>query len=295
MLIVAAGLGVALGRYIGKGFIPPAAPVAVQSTRLPVKESRDSQLPRLRHYHGRDSEHTSRGAAEPEAGEPSASETEKQTSPLPAPQPRMPRTRGLPGELSCARGEGTKIALTLDAGASAAPTPRVLDALRAAGLKVTFFLTGKWCEQNPEMVRAIHAEGHEIANHTYSHPDLRKLTDEQIAEQISHTDEIVQRITGEPCAHYLRPPYGGRDRRVLRAVADQGYTTVYWSLDSWDAFKKGITSDEIKQRVLDRVQGGDIILMHCGSAATADALPSLIRELGKRGYRIVKVSELTSP
>ena len=185
-----------------------------------------------------------------------------------------------------------KIALTLDAGASAEPTPRVLDALRAAGLKVTFFLTGKWCEHNEDLVRAIHAEGHEIGNHTYSHTDLRKLTDEQIGEELRRTSEIVERITGEGCAPYFRPPYGGRDKRVLRIAAEEGYRAVYWSLDSWDAFKKGITPEEIEKRVLDRVQGGDIILMHCGSDATADALPSLIRELRKRGYQIVKVSEL---
>ena len=100
------------------------------------------------------------------------------------------------------------------------------------------------------------------------------------------------RITGEHCAPYFRPPFGGRDKRVLKVAADAGYTPVYWSVDSWDAFKKGITSKEIADRVLERVQGGDIVLMHCGSQPTADALPGLIKDLESRGYGIGKVSEV---
>ncbi|MGC8861185.1 MAG: polysaccharide deacetylase family protein [Armatimonadota bacterium] len=184
------------------------------------------------------------------------------------------------------------VALTFDAGASSKPTSQLLDRLKAAGLKVTFFLTGRWCEQNEALVRRIHDEGHEIANHTYSHPDLRKLEDSAIREEITRTDEIVLRITGDHCAPYLRPPYGARDRRVLRIASEEGYTLIYWSVDSWDAFKKGIMADEIRERVLDRVRGGDIVLMHCGSQATADALPELIRELHTRGLKIVTVTEL---
>ncbi len=184
------------------------------------------------------------------------------------------------------------VALTFDAGASSKPTPDLLDALNAAGPRVTFFLTGRWCEQNEALVRRIHNDGHEIANHSYSHPDLRKLGDEAIREQLAKVDEIVARITGEHCAPYMRPPYGGRDKRVLRIASEEGYTSVYWSLDSWDAYKRGITSHEIKRRVLDRIQGGDVVLMHCGSRATADALPELIRDLQSRGLQVVTVTEL---
>lgn len=211
----------------------------------------------------------------------------------PRPTQHLPRQRpkAMPGEIAHATG-GDKIALTFDAGASGVPTPAVLNALRAAGLHVTFFVTGKWAEQNPQLVKQIRQDGHEIGNHTYSHPDLRKLSDAEIREQLKKTDDIVTRITGMPCDPYFRPPYGGRDRRVIRLAAEMGYTTIYWSLDSWDAFKKNITSSEVKKRVLERVQGGDIVLMHCGSQATADALPSLIQELQSRGYQIVSVSEL---
>lgn len=159
---------------------------------------------------------------------------------------------------------------------------------------MTFFLTGKWCEQNPGLVRQIAAEGHEIGNHTYSHPDLRNCTDEQIVDELVRTEELVKSLTGQSTKPYFRPPFGGRNARVLQVAGEQGYTSVYWSLDCWDAYKKGITAEQITSRVLDRIQGGDIVLMHCGSAATAQALPGLIAALKERGFEIVKVSELMS-
>ncbi len=225
-----------------------------------------------------------------------AREEPQLTQPLPK-QPEKPkqpkhRPKAMPGEIAHVAAASDKVALTFDAGASSVPTPAVLSALRAAGLRVTFFITGKWAEQNPQLVKQIRQDGHEIGNHTYSHPDLRRLSDTEIREQLIKTDDIVTRITGRPCDPYFRPPYGGRDNRVIRIASEMGYTTIYWSLDSWDAFKKNITSSEVKGRVLERIQGGDIVLMHCGSQATADALPSLIQELQSRGYQIVSVSEL---
>jgi len=204
-----------------------------------------------------------------------------------------PRRRyaGYPGEITHTSSK-TQVALTFDAGASPAPCPSILKTLRENGLHVTFFLTGKWCEQNPELVKQIAAEGHEIGNHTYSHPDLRKVSDDVIVEQLGKTEELVQNLTGQSTKPYFRPPFGGRDKRVLGVAGEQGYTSVYWSVDCLDAFKKGITSEQIEKRVLDRIQGGDIVLMHCGSEPTAEALPDLIAKLKERGFEIVKVSEL---
>lgn len=203
------------------------------------------------------------------------------------------RYAGYPGEITHTAAT-TKIALTFDAGASPLPTPSILKTLRDNGLHVTFFLTGKWCEKNPDLVRQIAAEGHEIGNHTYSHPDLRKCTDEKIVDQLARTEELVKNLTGQSTRPYFRPPYGGRNKHVLEVAGGQGYTSVYWSLDCLDAYKKGITAEQIIDRVCSRIQGGDIVLMHCGSAATAQALPDLIARLKERGFEIVKVSELTS-
>jgi peptidoglycan/xylan/chitin deacetylase (PgdA/CDA1 family) len=195
-------------------------------------------------------------------------------------------------ELREGRTGGSKIALTFDAGASAKPTPSLLKVLADKGVHATFFLTGKWVEQNPELAKQILAEGHELGNHTYSHHDLRSLCDEAIVDELSKTEELVRTVTGASTKPYFRPPFGGRDERVLRIAAESGYKCVYWTEDSWDGFKKGIKSDEIQQRVLDRAKDGAIVLMHCGSWPTVEALPHIIDELRARGYDLVKVSEL---
>lgn len=227
------------------------------------------------------------------------------TAPAPAtpeypPQSRFDgRTAGnaakdIDGEIVGAINPNGMVALTFDAGASAEPTPPLLDALKAAGLHVTFFLTGKWCKENPELVKRIIAEGHEIGNHTYSHPDLRKLSDVEIADQIRRMNEQMTLATGTSCKPLFRPPFGAFDKRVGEVVSKEGYGVIRWSVDSWDAFKKGITKDEIEARVLEKIKPGSIVLMHCGSQPTADALPDMIAKIQAKGLRVVTVSELIS-
>ncbi|MEN6521499.1 MAG: polysaccharide deacetylase family protein [Armatimonadota bacterium] len=195
-------------------------------------------------------------------------------------------------ELKQGQTGGDKIALTFDAGASSRPTPALLKILASKDVRATFFLTGKWVEDNRELTRQIAAAGHEIGNHTYSHPDLRKLTDDEIREQLVKTEELVQSAAGVSTKPLFRAPFGARDSRVLSVARDEGYRSVYWTVDSWDAFKKGITAAEIEERVLDRSQAGSIILMHCGSGPTVEALSEIIDELRAKGYELVTVSEL---
>lgn len=281
---VLAGLAVAVMLLLASCSAPPPAQKAAPS--VPVTQAPDR---------GESARHASRPVHKPAAtttdvnsGQPGSPATP--TAPVIHHRKRL---AGYPGEVTHVS-NSTMIALTFDAGASPAPTPSILSTLRAAGLHVTFFLTGKWCEKNPELVKEIAAEGHEIGNHSYSHPDFRKLSDDAIVEQVRQTEDIVMRLTGKSTKPLFRCPFGGRDKRVLGMVGEEGYTSIYWSLDSLDAFKKGITSAEIEGRILDRIQGGDIVLMHCGSAPTADALADMIGKLQKRGYQIVKVSQLLS-
>lgn len=220
-------------------------------------------------------------------------DVERPTKPVEPSRGHKRLANGVPSELSHFP-HTNKIAITLDAGASAAPTPSILSTLKSAGVHVTFFLTGKWCEQNPQLVKEIAADGHEIGNHTYSHPDLRKVSDDAIRDQLAKAETLVVNLTGKSTKPFFRPPFGARDKRVLGVAADDGYRCVYWSLDSLDAFKKGITGQEIEERVLSRAKGGDIILMHCGSAPTAAVLPDVIEKLKQRGFDIVTISELTS-
>jgi peptidoglycan/xylan/chitin deacetylase (PgdA/CDA1 family) len=196
------------------------------------------------------------------------------------------------GEITGAAVPNDAVALTFDAGASGEPTSAILDALAAAGLRVTFFLTGKWCEENPDLAKRITADGHEIGNHTYSHPDLRKLTNDEITDQLRQTNKQIILATGYSCKGLFRPPYGDFDKRVAAVVDAEGYGVIRWSLDSWDAWKEGITKDEIEARVLEKIKPGSIVLMHCGSRPTADALPDMISKIEAEGLRIVTVSAL---
>jgi peptidoglycan/xylan/chitin deacetylase (PgdA/CDA1 family) len=188
--------------------------------------------------------------------------------------------------------EGRKIALTFDAGSSPKPVAPILAALRQRDLHCTFFLTGHWAEQNPATVRAIAGAGHELGNHTYSHANLTRLSDDGIATELRRAESAVRAACGHGTHPFFRPPLGARDDRVLRAAAREGYTTVYWSTDSLDSVTPGITPDAIRERVAQRAQPGSIVLLHCGSQATAKALPDLLDDLERDGYSVVTLSEL---
>jgi peptidoglycan/xylan/chitin deacetylase (PgdA/CDA1 family) len=209
----------------------------------------------------------------------------------PKPPPAITRGTAKP-ELGSGKGSaGGKIAITFDAGAGGDPVPTLLAALDQYGVKCTFFLTGKWVDKYPEYARDITAAGHELGNHTYSHKDLRSLSDEEIRRELQRAEEAIIRATGVSPKPYFRPPYGGRDKRVLAVAAGCGYQSVYWTLDSFDSVKKGITAEEIRDRVVGRAKDGDIILCHCGSAATAAALPEILKQLKER-FTLVPVSAL---
>lgn len=195
-------------------------------------------------------------------------------------------------EVSHGDRHSSKIALTFDAGADARPAQSILETLSRYNIHCTFFLTGEWIERNPKLTQQIALAGHEIGNHTYSHRRLTGLTDREIAYEAEKTEQLVLQLTGHSTKPLLRVPYGARDKRVLASLGQNGYQSIYWDVDSWDSVKTDITSDEIKQRVLSKIQNGSIVLMHCGSKATADALDSMLRELLNLGYQPVTVSEL---
>ncbi len=184
------------------------------------------------------------------------------------------------------------VALTFDAGSSAEPVPQILRALAQRNLRCTFFLTGQWIERYPDMARLIAEAGHELGNHSWSHPAFPALSDDKIREELRRTEEIALRVCGVSTKPLFRPPFGARDERVRSAVAEEGYLTIYWTIDSWDSVKKDITPQMITDRVMRQMRPGSIVLMHCGSEATAQALPQLLNALEAQGYRVVTVSEL---
>lgn len=184
------------------------------------------------------------------------------------------------------------VALTLDAGASAAPAATILDTLAARQVRLTFFLTGLWSQQNPELVRRIHAEGHEIANHSFHHPDFRTLSEAEIAEEIYGTEGLILQITSASTRPWFRFPFGARDARTLDAVNGHGFTSVFWTLDTLDSVGEPKTSQFIYERVAANAGPGAIVLAHIGSPATAAALPGILDHFQQRGLEAVTVSRL---
>ncbi len=191
------------------------------------------------------------------------------------------------------RGDGGVeiVALTFDAGAASDSTPMILDALKKRGVKATFFLTGKWVEQNPRLAKRIVDEGHEVGNHTYSHPKLTSMSDEEVLKELLKAEETIRRITGKNPRPFFRAPFGARDRRILDVIAKRGYFSVYWTVDSFD-WKEGITESEVKGRIFSAISPGAIILSHAGSSVQARALPSVLDEIGKRGLKAGRLSDV---
>ena len=132
-----------------------------------------------------------------------------------------------------------QIALTFDGGSGADALPELLAALRGASVKCTFFLTGEWVQRYPNSAKQIVTDGHEIGNHTWSHPDLTTLSDRDISWEIERADAAIQAFYGQSTRPLFRAPFGARNNRVLRVVHALGYRSVYWSLDSLDSVGVG--------------------------------------------------------
>ena len=186
------------------------------------------------------------------------------------------------------------VALTLDGGSIATYTAEILAILRQHDVRLTIFLTGQFVERNPDLVKEMVADGHEIGNHSYGHPYFTEIDDDAIRAELARTEEIIQQVAGVGTKPWFRAPYGDRDAHVLDVVAREGYRSVYWSIDTID-WREDATPDLVKQRIRDGLQNGAIILAHLGSPQTLEALPDILTELAEGGYRIVTVSELLYP
>lgn len=184
------------------------------------------------------------------------------------------------------------IVLTFDAGADRGYTEDILDILAAEGILASFGMTGRWAEDNPDLLARIVDEGHHLINHTWSHPHMPQLTSEERIEELQSLEALVMELTGVDMRPYFRPPFGEYDEATLADLAASGYTVnVLWTVDTlgWN----GLTAEEINARVLDAAAPGAIVLMHVGiQSQDAAALPEMIRLLREQGYGFATVAEL---
>jgi peptidoglycan/xylan/chitin deacetylase (PgdA/CDA1 family) len=191
-----------------------------------------------------------------------------------------------------------QIALTFDAGANAECFEDLIAALENARVHSTFFITGNFAQRHEPCAKAITQHGHELGNHTWSHPDLTKQSDDVVREEIVRGEMLLTEISGQSPRPRFRAPFGERNDRVLRIAANLGYRSIYWTLDSLDS----VEPRKAPEFLIDRITGkrdaeldGAIILMHVGEKATADALPAIIANLQDRGFELVTVSTLLEP
>lgn len=182
-----------------------------------------------------------------------------------------------------------KVAFSFDASWGAERTQKILDILAEHEIKTTFFLTGFWVEDYPEYVQAIAASGHEIGNHTATHPHLNSLTAEEIRKELKTVEQMIRDVCGQKTVLF-RPPFGEYNNQVIATASELGYKTIQWSIDSLDW--QNLSKEEIVNRVTSRIHPGAIVLFHNNGLYTADALPEIIDYYHEHGYSIVPVSEL---
>jgi peptidoglycan/xylan/chitin deacetylase (PgdA/CDA1 family) len=186
--------------------------------------------------------------------------------------------------------DGPYIAMTFDDGPSATLTPKLLDLLAAHHIKATFFVIGENVAEHPEIVTRAAREGHEIANHSWSHPNFGKMSDEGVRRQLQQTDDAIQNAMGKRPA-LLRPPYGSITSRQKRWIHDDfGYQIILWDVDPLDWKRPGPAV--VRNRILKETRPGSIVLSHDIHPGTIEAMPSTFDELEAKGFKFVTVSEL---
>ncbi|MBA4601791.1 polysaccharide deacetylase family protein [Thermoactinomyces sp. AMNI-1] len=192
------------------------------------------------------------------------------------------------------RGANTekKVALTFDDGPDAKYTGQILDILKRYHVPATFFVIGNQVPYYPEVIKRMVNEGHIVAGHSWSHPNLSKLSDAQVRQEIIKTNQAVKSVTGKNMA-MIRPPYGAIKGKE-KVINQMGISIVQWSIDTLD-WKSGRTSQQVEQTVLQNLSPGSIILKHSGGgnrSTTVQALPGIIESLKQKGYQFVTVNEL---
>ena len=178
--------------------------------------------------------------------------------------------------------EAGHVRLTFDDGPSPDVTPVILETLEEWDATATFFVVGEMVRANPDLVRRAYADGHAIGNHTWDHSDLALATSEQVRSQLQSTSDVVEEVIGVAPTEW-RPPYGSTDAGVEAVAADLGLSgPVLWTVDTKDF--ENPSAETIRDRVLDGLQAGGIVLLHdAWTQNTDEALPMILAGLAERG------------
>ena len=182
-----------------------------------------------------------------------------------------------------------QVSISFDAAWGDEQTHTLLDILKEHNVKSTFFLVGDWVDKYPDDVKDIYDAGHDIGNHSDTHPHMTEMSTEEQKNQIIACNEKIKEITGkEP--KLFRAPYGDYNNTVVESVKSLDMYCVQWDIDSLDW--KDPSPSEMVDRIVPNLQNGSIILMHNGAKNTPDALPMIIEAVREAGYEFVPLSKL---
>lgn len=182
-----------------------------------------------------------------------------------------------------------KVAISFDAAWGTDHTKNILDILDKHDIKTTFFLVDFWVNKHPDMVKEIDKRGHEVQNHSTTHPKMTELSKEDMIKEVKTTEESIEKIIGKR-SNLFRPPFGDYNDEVINTLTEIGYHTIQWDVDSLDW--KEISVDSVVDKVTRNVKNGSIVLFHNNAKYVSEFLPIVIEKLQADGYEIVPVSEL---
>jgi peptidoglycan-N-acetylglucosamine deacetylase len=186
--------------------------------------------------------------------------------------------------------DGPYIAMTFDDGPNEKLTPKLLDLLAAHHIKATFFVIGENAAAHPEILQRAVREGHEIGNHSWSHPKFAKMSDDGVRRELQKTDDAITAAIGARPT-LMRPPYGSITAREKRWIHDEfGYQIILWDVDPLDWKRPG--ASVVTNRIVKETRNGSIVLSHDIHPGTIEAMPATLTELEAKGFKFVTVSEL---
>jgi peptidoglycan/xylan/chitin deacetylase (PgdA/CDA1 family) len=216
--------------------------------------------------------------------------SERRADPHRMKPPSLRKAAAMQGPHASACVHGDYIAVTFDDGPHATLTPALLDLLARNGIRATFFCLGKRVERYPEIVLRMTSAGHEIGNHSWGHPDLVTLTNDEVRSELQRTDSAIFQAAGvRPVL--MRPPYGSLTELQCKWIGQEfGYKVILWNVDSLDWKEPG--PDVIASRIVSLAKAGSIVLSHDIQPQTIGAMPEVLAVLLARGFKFATVSEL---
>lgn len=189
----------------------------------------------------------------------------------------------------CTEREDKVVSLSFDAAWGNEDTEQLIAIFEKYDVKVTFFVVGEWVDKYPESVKALSDAGHEVMNHSDTHPHMPELSIENMTEEINSCNDKIEKITGRRPTLF-RAPYGDYDNNLIDTLSALNMYCIQWDVDSLDW--KDYTADKISERVLSKVRPGSICLFHNAAKHTPEALPIILEKLIADGYEIVPISQL---